>query len=209
MESVGLKQALEELRKEKKRKFTQSVDLVVNLKGIDLRRDNISVVASIPYKVKEKKVCGFLEEKNPAIKTITKPEFEKYKDKDALKSLVDEYDFFISNAKLMPAVATIFGKALGPAGKMPSPQLGIITEEKSETIKSLVEKISKSVKLRAKEASLKVCVGKEDMDDEKIIENVRAVHAAIVNSLPKKEENLKNTKIKFTMTRAINVEVSK
>lgn len=209
MASIGLKQALEELRKEKKRKFSQTLDLIVNLKGVDLRRDNISFVASIPHKLKEKNICGFLEEKNPAVKTITKVEFEKYKDKDALKELVDKYDFFIANAKLMPAVATTFGKALGPAGKMPSPQLGIIMDEKPEIIKALIEKISRSVKLRAKEASMKIAVGKEDMSDEAIMENVRAVYASIVNSLPKKDENVKNVKVKFTMSKPVSVEVNK
>ena len=53
------------------------------------------------------------------MKTITKPEFDKYKEKKELRNLVREHDFFIANAKLMPSVATAFGKALGPAGKMP------------------------------------------------------------------------------------------
>ena len=199
---MELKNALEQLRKEsKKRNFDQTVDLIVNLKGIDIRKDNINAVINIPHKVKEKKVCGFLTEKNDLIKTITKPEFQKYKDKAALKSLVDEFDFFIAHASLMPSVATTFGKALGPVGKMPSPQLGVITQETSEIIKSLLEKISKSIKIRAKEASIKVGAGKESMKDEEIIENVKAIYDGIVQALPTKRENVKNVQIKFTMSK--------
>lgn len=199
---MELKKALEQLRKEsKKRNFDQTVDLIVNLKGIDIRKDNINAVINIPHKVKEKKVCGFLTEKNDLIKTITKPEFQKYKDKAALKSLVDEFDFFIAHASLMPSVATTFGKALGPVGKMPSPQLGVITQETSEIIKSLLEKISKSIKIRAKEASIKVGAGKESMKDEEIIENVKAIYDGIVQALPTKRENVKNVQIKFTMSK--------
>ena len=55
---MQLKEAISELRKNKKRKFDQTIDLLVSLRGIDLRRDNISLVATIPYKIKEKKVCG-------------------------------------------------------------------------------------------------------------------------------------------------------
>jgi len=205
---MELKKALEELRKEsKKRKFNQTVDLIINLKGVDLRKDNVNAVITIPHKVKEKKVCGFLTEKNDLIKTITKPEFSKYKDKDALKNLVDEFDFFIAHASLMPSVATTFGKALGPAGKMPSPQLGIVIKEDSETIKSLLEKISKSVKIRAKEASIKVAAGKENMSDEDILANVKAIHDGVVNALPTKRENVKNVKIKFTMSKSKEVEI--
>ena len=148
---MNVKAALEELLKEEKRKFTQSVDLIVNLKGIDLRRENVSAVINLPHTTKEKKVCGFLNKKSDMVDTITKENFANYKDKKVLKNLVKKYDFFIASAPLMPAVATTFGKVLGPAGKMPSPQLGILQQETPETIKHELNKISKSIKIRLKE----------------------------------------------------------
>ena len=201
-------QALEELRKEtKKRKFNQTLDLVINLKGVDLRKDNVNAVISIPHKVKEKKVCGCLMEKSDLVKSVLKPDFSKYKDKAALRHLVKEFDFFIAHASLMPAVAITFGRALGPAGKMPSPQLGIVTKETPEVINSLLDRISKSVKIRIKEPSFKIPVGKENMKDEDIIENMEAVYNGVVDALPTKKENVKNVSIKFTMSkpRAIGV----
>jgi large subunit ribosomal protein L1 len=205
---MDLKEALELLRKEsKKRKFDQTIDLFINLKGVDLRKDNINTVINIPHKVKEKKVCGFLTAKNDSVKTVTKPEFAKYKDKTLLRKLVDEFDFFIAHGSLMPAVATTFGKALGPAGKMPSPQLGIVLKETPEEINPLLERISKSVKVRAKEASIKVAAGKESMSDDDIIENVKAIYNGIVAALPTKKENVKNVKIKFTMSKTAEVEI--
>ena len=90
---------------------------------------------------------------------------------------------------------------------MPSPQLGIITQESPEVIKPLLEKISKSIKIRAKEASIKVAAGKENMKDEEIIENVRAIYNGILNALPTKKENVKNVKIKFTMSKPVGVEI--
>ena len=150
---MKLNEALKKLREEaKERKFDQSVDLIINLKGINVKKDNITVVTEIPHKIKDKKVCGFLTKQSKLVKTITQPEFSKYKDKKALKDLVKDYDFFISVAPLMPKVATTFGKVLGPAGKMPSPQLGIITVENEDEIKKTLDKIAKSMKIRAKEA---------------------------------------------------------
>ena len=205
---MELKKSLEELRKEKKRKFDQTVDLVINLKGLDLRKDNIATVISIPYKIKDKKVCGFFNEKNSLVKTVTKLEFKKYSEKTALKSLVKEFDFFIAEAPLMPAVATTFGKALGPSGKMPSPQLGILPPNATEDMtKNLLEKISKSVKIRLKEASIKIPIGKESMKDEDIIDNAQAVYNGIVSALPTKRENVKEVLVKFTMTKPIKVEL--
>ena len=204
---MELKQALEELRKEKKRKFDQTVDLIVNLKGVDIRKDNISFVAQLPHKVKEKKVCGFLTQKNDLVQTITKAEFKKYSDKHSVKALVDEFDFFIAHATLMPSVATTFGKVLGPAGKMPSPQLGIVTQETPEAINPLLERISKSVKVRAKEPSIKVSVGKESMDDKQIMDNLEAAYENIVNALPTKRENIKNVSVKFTMSKPRRIDL--
>src|SRR3989338_1440526 len=103
---MDLKEALIELRKSQKRKFEQSVDLIINLKGLDLRKDNISAIITMPHIVKEKKVCGFLTKKSELVRTITPPDFQRYKDKDSLKELVKSYDFFISHISLMPAVAT-------------------------------------------------------------------------------------------------------
>lgn len=204
---MKLNEALIELRKNKERKFDQTVDLIVNLKGIDIRKDNINFVASLPHKVKEKKVCGFLTAKNDSVKTITKLDFPKYKDKNALRKLIKEYDFFIAHASLMPAVATTFGKALGPAGKMPSPQLGIITQETPEVIKPLLERISKAIKGRAKEPSLKLSIGKISMSDKDIEENAMAAFNAVVNSLPTKKENVKKVLIKLTMSKPLEVEL--
>jgi large subunit ribosomal protein L1 len=203
---MKLKEALAELRKNEKRKFEQTIDLIINLKGIDVKRDNVSVIINLPHKFKEKKVCGFLEKKSNLVRTITKPDFVKYKDKKALKMLVKEYDFFIASAPLMPSVATTFGKVLGPLGKMPSPQLGIIAQENDSEIGKALEKISNSMKIRAKEPSIKVPIGKENLDDEKIIENFNAVYNSILNALPNNKGNVRSVMIKLTMSKPIKVE---
>ncbi len=204
---MKLNEALTELRKNEKRKFDQTIDLIVNLKGIDLKRENVATIIDIPHKIKDKKVCGFLNNPSPVVKTITKLDFPKYSEKSALKRLVKEYDFFIAVAPLMPSVATTFGKVLGPAGKMPSPQLGIIMQENDKVIKELVDRTSTSIKIRAKEASIKVPVGKESMSDSAITENAMAVYKGIENALPTKRDNVRNVMIKLTMSKPVKVEM--
>ncbi len=204
---MELKEALAELRKDEKRKFEQSVDLIVNLKGVDLKRTSVSSVISVPHKIKEKKVCGFLSKKSPLINSITKPEFDKYKDKKALKNLIKNYDFFISIAGLMPSVATTFGKILGPAGKMPSPQLGVISNDDDKSINDILNKISKSVKIRANEPSIKLSVGRENMKDEEIADNIRAIYNGVINMLPAKKDNVRSVLVKFSMSKPIKLEI--
>lgn len=121
-----LKNALVELRKGKERKFDQTVDLIINLQKFDTKKNSVNLFVPLPHKIKEKKIGAFLEIKNQNVDTITLSEFKKYSDKGELKRLIKKYDFFMAQASLMPKVATTFGRFLGPAGKMPSPQLGII-----------------------------------------------------------------------------------
>jgi len=207
MEKQDIISALAELRKNEKRKFNQSVDLIVNLMKFDIKKENVNVVVTIPNAIKEKSVCAFLEKKSSLVDTVTRLEFDSYKDKKKLKNLAKNYDFFISTAKLMPAVATNFGRILGPFGKMPSPQLGIMMDDSENSIKNMLGKMNNIVKIKTKEPSIKLTIGKEEMDDEKIAQNILIVYNAILNALPRKMEQMKNVMIKFTMTKPVKIKV--
>ena len=196
-----LKKSLNELRKEKKRNFNQTIDLIINLKKYDFKKNPLNLFVNLPHKIKDKKICAFLEAKNKNVETVTKEEFKKYSDKKELKELVKKFDFFIAQASLMPKVATFFGRFLGPIGKMPSPQLGILMDPNEKTISELKEKINSSVRIRTKEASIKLAIGKENMKDEEIIENIISVYDVVLKSLPRENDNIKNIEIKFTMTK--------
>ncbi|MCA9488023.1 MAG: hypothetical protein KC516_03615 [Nanoarchaeota archaeon] len=202
-----LKSALEELRKGKERKFNQTVDLVINLQKFDFKKTPINLFITVPHKIKDKKIAAFLETNSSLVDSITANHFKDYTDKKKLKNLVDKYDFFIAQASLMPKVATTFGRALGPAGKMPSPQLGIIMNADEKTINEIKQKVNNSLKIRAKEASIKLPIGKQDMKDEEIIENINTVYKEIVKALPRDKENIKNVEVKFTMTKPVKINI--
>jgi len=198
---------LSELRKGKERKFDQTVDLIINLQKFDLKKNQINLFISVPFRIKEKKICAFFETKNKDIETITPEQFKKYSDKKALRKLVKNFDFFIAQASLMPKIATVFGRVLGPAGKMPSPQLGILTDINEKEINELREKINNSVKIKIKEPSVKLAIGKQSMKDEEIVENIMIVYNAILKSLLKGKDNIKNIELKFTMTKPYKISV--
>jgi len=202
-----LKQSLKELRKDKERKFDQTVDLIVNLQKFDVKKNQLNIFINVPHKIKDKKIAGFLESKNANIETITQSEFKNYVDKKKLKNLVKKFDFFIAQGSLMPKVATTFGRVLGPAGKMPSPQLGIILNADEKTIEELKKKINSSIKIKIKEASIKLSVGKQSMKDEELIENILTIYQAILKELPREKENVKNIELKFTMTKPRKISI--
>jgi len=207
MHKEDILSALAELRKQEKKKFEQTADLIINLKSFDIKRENVSVFVTLPHKPKEIKTCAFLNAKSKITDTITKPEFEFYKNKKKAKKLAKEYDFFIAHGSLMPLVAGTFGKYLGAAGKMPSPQLGIIVNENDAEIKKITEKAEKTLRVRTKEPCIKVIVGKENMKDEDMADNILAIYNAVLNALPRKKDNIRNVLIKFTMSKPEKIKV--
>src|SRR3989344_1718319 len=178
---MKVEEALQELRKQEKRNFEQSVDMIINLKDIDPKRDNISALVTLPNRIRDKKVCAFLTKKSNLVDTITAP-------------------------KLMPSVATTFGKALGPTGKMPSPQLGVLMNEEDSSIKTALSKIDSVIKIRVKEPAIKVSIGKEGMSDEQIISNVKILYQTVIAALPVKKDNVKSVMLKLTMSKPLKVE---
>jgi len=202
-----LQKALAELRKGEERKFNQTVDLIVNLQKFDAKKESLNIFIQVPHRIKEKKICAFLTSKHKDFDTITEADFRLYSDKKALKKLEKNYDFFIAQAVLMPKVATVFGRVLGPSGKMPSPQLGIVPTIDDRLLNELKGKIDQSIRVKSKEPSIKLGVGKQNMKDEDLIENIIAIYNSLVKALPKGLDNIKNLEVKFTMTKPQKISV--
>jgi len=201
---MEIKAALAELRKEKKRKFTQTVDLVMNLKNFDVRKEALNTFIEVPHG-SEKKLAAFFAKRSKLIDTITPEDFVKYKEAKDIKRLAKKYDAFIAAAPLMGKIATTFGRVFGPMNRMPSPQAGIIPKEDDEMVKMMIEKMNRSLRVKNKEMAIKLPVGKESMSDDEIAENVEAAIKGLKKKLPRGNDNVKEVLIKFTMTKPVKV----
>ncbi|RMF56021.1 50S ribosomal protein L1 [Candidatus Woesearchaeota archaeon] len=199
----------------KKRNFNQSIELIVNLKGLNLKNpeQQVETFAHLHFDTgKKKKVCAFAgpelapEAKKVCDKVITQQEFESIaKDKRAVKKLAREFDFFIAQANIMAQVASSFGRFLGPKGKMPNPKAGCVVPPKAN-LKPLYDNLQKTVKLTAKTQQLIQCiVGSEAIDDEKTVDNIMAVYNHLIHQLPNEENNVKSVFIKLTMGPSVQV----
>ncbi len=198
---------LDELRKLNiKRKFDQTIDLIINLRDFDVKRENFNVLISLPNVFRKKRICAFFENANiiPTY-TITKKEIDRL-DEKSIREFAKSYDLFIAVAKLMPTIASKFGKTLGPIGKMPDPKIGAVLPNENEiTVTNVVKKLSSSLRIKSKEASIKIAIGKESMSDEQIAENAQVIYNKVLEALPKKKENLKSVMLKFTMSKPLKV----
>ena len=201
---MEIKKAIEELRKEKGRGFDQTLDLIVNLKNFDVRKEALNSFVSVPHG-SERKLAGFFVKRSGLVDNITEADFVKYKDLKDIKKLAKRYDAFIAVASMMGKIATKFGRVFGPMGRMPSPQAGIVSVESDDAIKEMIEKMGKSIRVRNKEMAIKLGVGKESMSDDELAENVEAVLKGLEKLLPRGRDNVREVLVKFTMSKPIKL----
>lgn len=198
----------------KKRNFSQTFDLIVNLKGINIKKqeENINSYVALPHpRGKESKIVAFVGDesinkaKSVAHQVIHKDNFQSYQQKPKeIKKLAKKTDFFIAQANLMPDIAKYFGKALGPTGKMPNPKAGAVFPPIIPDLKPIVEKLKKTVKIQTKnEPTIKCPVGIESMQDNEIAENIAAIYNSVVQSVKDEKQNIKNAIIKLSMGKPI------
>ena len=197
-----------------KRNFRQTYDLIINLKGLDVKKQEhqIDAFITLPHsRGKKVKVCALvgaeLEEQAKSIcdSAIMSDNFEKYKDKKEIKKLANSFDFFVAQANIMPKVATVFGRVFGPRGKMPNPKSGCIVAPNAN-LKPLYEKLQRTVRATTKSAPLVQCaIGTEDMNTNDIVDNALTVYSSLLQVLPNEKHNIRNIYIKLTMGKPVRV----
>jgi|SRR3989338_3323378 len=197
-----------------KRNFKQSFDLIINLKGIDLKKQDHQVDAfiTLPHaRGKKAKVCALVgpelegQAKQVCDSAITSDSFDKYKEKKEVKKIANSFDYFIAQANIMPKVATAFGRVFGPRGKMPNPKSGGVVPPNAN-LKPLYEKLQRTIRVTNKSAPLLQCgIGTEDMKTEEIVDNALTVYNSVLHVLPNEKHNIKNIYIKLTMGKPVKV----
>ncbi|MAG15882.1 50S ribosomal protein L1 [Candidatus Woesearchaeota archaeon] len=208
MEQGKVIETLKKMRN-KKRNFSQAVDLVVSFKDLDLKKPEHQVDFFITLQNspgKKAKIAALVaqelaaEAKNVCDEVVLQDDFPKYaKDKKILKKLVREHAYFIGQANIMPKIATTFGRFLGPKGKMPNPKAGCIVPPKA-SLKPLYEKLQNTVHVQAKTAPVVHCrLGNEKMSDEELAQNFASVYDQLLASLPNGEANVRAVFLKLTM----------
>lgn len=197
-----------------KRNFRQSIDLIINLKGLDLKKPEhqVNMFVTLHYDTGKKvSVCALVgpellkSAKEVCDEIIPVEQFDKFKGKKEIKKLANKYDYFISQANIMSKVATVFGRYLGPRGKMPNPKIGAILPPNGN-VKPLYERLKKTVVLATKNESIIKCiVGKEDSKDEEIVDNILTIYNSLIQKLPNEIHNIKSVMIKQTMSPAFKI----
>jgi large subunit ribosomal protein L1 len=204
--------AVKEAReKSEKRKFNQSVELILKLQDVDMKSPEAKIqeVVELPYALeKPNKICviasgelAMKARKANADHVVERSEIEGLAGKkQEMRKIANEYDFFIAEAPLMPLIGKTLGSVLGPRGKMPVPV------PPSADIVSLIAKHRKTVTIRLRnQPILQSRIGMENMKDEEITENILMVLRVLEGKLKRGMKNIKFAYIKTAMGAPVKV----
>lgn len=204
-------EALREARKmTPKRRFEQSIELMINLKDIDLKRpeNRVNLRVRLPNGVGKRRILVFASgdlsrraREAGADEVIEPGEMEKMAaDKKEAKRRLKDFDVFVAEAPLMPLVGRVVGPILGPRGKMPTPV------PPQASIEEVIDRERRMVILRSRDKPYVMClVGMEGMKDEEVAENIEAIFSTLLRVLKKGIGNIKSAYLKLTMGPAVKL----
>ena len=203
-ESTGIKleDAIKKAREGEKRKFSQTIDLIVNLRNIDLKKpeNKFSKDVILPHgRGRDVSVCVISD---TIADSVNKNDIENFsRSKSSAKQFTKKHDFFVCEAPLMPLVGKILGRYLGPKGKMPR----LLPPGKDP--KFIIDETKKSVRINLRDVpTIQIPIGAEDMQDTQIKENVEKVIEEVRKSLPPKAQ-IRNVYVKTTMGKPVKLNV--
>jgi len=200
-------------KKDKVRKFDETLDIVINLRDFDVRNPNnkFDQELILPNALRQGKlslcfiangdmVLRVKEKKYDVIDDPGLSELDR-KDKKTKKMFAKKFDIFVCQAPLMRNTAKVMGRFLGQMNKMPKPQptgYGIIKVD--ENIDKVIENYSKIIKVQTKKSPVvQTFFGKKSFPIEKNFENLKALLSYIESRLPNGAGNIKSIYIKTTM----------
>jgi len=193
------------LEKAPKRKFSESIDITINLKNIDMAqpKNRIDETILLPNGTGENVgICVLgkgdivTQAKDAKVDLILGPEeIERLggAPREARK-IAEQYRFFLAETGVMPQVGRFLGPRLGPRGRMPMPITG------GMDIRPIVERLRNSVKIRTKDKTVfSTKVGSTTMKPEQVAENIETIVKRIESVLEQGRLNVRSIYVKTTM----------
>ena len=210
-----LLETIKEAKKsEKERKFKQSLEMIMVFRDIDVKKGfAINEVIQLPKEMSEPaKVCvmasgdmGTKAKSANADEVLDNDSITNLaQNKRESRKLLNKYDFFLADTKLMPVVGKTLGQLMGPRGKMPTPV------PFNADIQSFLSRFRKSIRVRLKSSLALSCkIGDEAMDEADLAANASTIIGAIEKKLPNGDKNVKKIMIKTTMGKTVKLQEGK
>jgi len=192
------------------RNFTETVDLAINLRDLDLNEPSNRVDESVvlPAGTGQETTIVVFAEGETAVRAETVANdvldgddlADLGDDDDAAKELADDTDFFIAEEAMMQDIGRYLGTVLGPRGKMPTPL------SRDDDVVDTVNRMMNTVQLRSGDRrTFHTRVGAEDMDAAEIADNIDVILRRLHADLEKGPQNVDSVYVKTTMGPSVEV----
>ena len=206
----ALPEAVAIIKSNAKAKFDETVEFSMNL-GIDPRHADQMVrgLISLPNGTgKTLRIGVFARNVKAAEATAAGADVVGAEDLAEKVQAGDiQFDRCIATPDMMALVGKL-GKILGPRGLMPNPKLGTVTMNVKDAVAAAK---AGQVEFRAEKAGIiHAGIGKASFDDDKLVENIRALVDAVQKAKPAgaKGTYLQKAALSSTMGPGIRVDVS-
>ncbi|AEH37859.1 50S ribosomal protein L1 [Halopiger xanaduensis] len=190
------------------RNFTETVDLAINLRDLDLNEPSNRVDESVvlPSGTGQETRIVVIAEGETAVRAeevadeVLSGDDVADLDDDEAKDMADETDFFIAEEAMMQDIARHLGTILGPRGKMPDPL------SPDEDVVETVNRLKNTVQLRSGDRrTFHTLVGSEEMDAEDVADNIDVILRRLHADLEKGPQNIDAVYVKTTMGPSVEV----
>lgn len=205
-----LEKAIKEIKKLSYSKFVGSLELHADINVVkDKDPKSIKGSLSLPHSEgsSDVKIAVFTKDKQDEAKKAGADyyDFEKLM-KDVKDGKID-FDVAIATPSVMSEIA-ILGKELGPKGLMPNPKVGTVSDD----IATVVEEYKKGKQTFTCDPSgaIHMKVGKLDIEDEKLVENIHEAIKSIEIAVGRNyQQSIKKLHLAPTMGPSLKVSYSR
>ncbi|MBP7927959.1 50S ribosomal protein L1 [Patescibacteria group bacterium] len=201
-----LEDALKQICEGAKEKFDATVEVHINL-DLDQKKQDQMIRFSLVLPNgtgKSKKVAVMASEKIAgADLELTESDLDKI-EKGELKAFRD-FDVIITEPKFMPKLAKV-ARTLGPAGVMPNPKNGTVTENVAKAVEQ-TKKGKVDIKMEQNAPIIHTIIGKVSFGEKSLEENFKDLLANLKQNKPSKAKPnwIKNVYIGSSMGKSYSI----
>jgi large subunit ribosomal protein L1 len=209
IKTYKVEEAIKKLQEVKKEKFDATVELHINL-DLDTKKSdqNVRFSTTLPHGTgKTKRVAVLASTKIPnADLELNESDLDKI-EKGQIRPKVD-FDVFVAETKFMAKIARV-AKILGPAGVMPNPKTGTVSDD----VQKAVEQIKKGkveVKTEKDLPIIHTIIGKISFDEKQLLENLKEIIGTLKQNKPSKSkpEWIKSVYLASTMGPSLKIDLT-